>query len=166
MASPPVSQNVTSPGNKVLTDALSWVRMRWCWSSFVVQRVKNLASIHEDVGPIPGLSQRVKHPELLWLWCRPATAAPIQPLAWEIPYAPVAQKKKEKKGNLVLKQGGPRSRGLVSVWKGDISTMTCTKGGPVKTSAGGVRHQDKDTKDLQQPPAGSLRRTSLELPGD
>ena len=26
-------------------------------------------------------------PELLWLWCRPAATAPIQPLAWEPPYA-------------------------------------------------------------------------------
>ena len=24
---------------------------------------------------------------LLWLWCRPVAAAPIQPLAWEPPYA-------------------------------------------------------------------------------
>ena len=24
---------------------------------------------------------------LLWLWCRPATTAPIGPLAWELPYA-------------------------------------------------------------------------------
>ena len=24
---------------------------------------------------------------LLWLWCRPAAIAPIQPLAWEPPYA-------------------------------------------------------------------------------
>ena len=24
---------------------------------------------------------------LLWLWCRPAAAAPMQPLAWELPYA-------------------------------------------------------------------------------
>ena len=24
---------------------------------------------------------------LLWLWCRPAATAPIQPLAWELPYA-------------------------------------------------------------------------------
>ena len=23
----------------------------------------------------------------LWLWCRPAATAPIQPLAWELPYA-------------------------------------------------------------------------------
>ena len=27
------------------------------------------------------------NPELLWLLCRPAGAAPIQPLAWETPYA-------------------------------------------------------------------------------
>ena len=26
-------------------------------------------------------------PMCLWLWCRLAAAAPIQPLAWELPYA-------------------------------------------------------------------------------
>ena len=35
---------------------------------------------------------------LLWLWCRPAAAAPIRPLAWEPPYAAgVAQKNLKKK---------------------------------------------------------------------
>ena len=33
---------------------------------------------------------------LLWLWCRPAAAAPIQPLAWELPYATGAALKKKK----------------------------------------------------------------------
>ena len=34
----------------------------------------------------------------LWLWCRPAGTAPIQPLAWEPPHAAgVAQKNKQKK---------------------------------------------------------------------
>ena len=37
----------------------------------------------------------------LWLWCRSAVAAPIQPLAWEPPYAmgtaPKRQKKKTQK---------------------------------------------------------------------
>ena len=34
----------------------------------------------------------------LWLWCRPAAAAPIWPLAWELPYATsVALKRKKKK---------------------------------------------------------------------
>ena len=37
--------------------------------------------------------------ELLWLWCRSAAAAPIQPLAWELPYAlgVVLKKKKKRK---------------------------------------------------------------------
>ena len=26
-------------------------------------------------------------PVLLWLWCRPVAAAPIGPLAWELPHA-------------------------------------------------------------------------------
>ena len=33
---------------------------------------------------------------LLWLWCRPATAAPIGPLAWEPPYALDAALKRQK----------------------------------------------------------------------
>ena len=35
-------------------------------------------------------------PELLWLWCRPAAAAPIRPLAWEPPYAIRAALKRKK----------------------------------------------------------------------
>ena len=31
--------------------------------------------------------RRGSNPALLWLWCRPAAAAQIRPLAWEIPYA-------------------------------------------------------------------------------
>ena len=35
---------------------------------------------------------------LLWLWYRPAAVAPIQPLAWELPYATgVAPKSKKQK---------------------------------------------------------------------
>ena len=47
----------------------------------------NPTSIHKDAGLIPDLAQGVKDPTCLWLWCRPAAAAPIRPLVWELPYA-------------------------------------------------------------------------------
>ena len=50
----------------------------------------NLTSNHEVSGSIPGLAQRVKDLALLW----PAAIAPIQPLAWEPPYAVGAALKK------------------------------------------------------------------------
>ena len=60
--------------------------------------VMNPTSIHKDVGLIPGLAQWVKDSVLLWPWYRQAAAAPIQPLAWELPHAMgMALKKKKKK---------------------------------------------------------------------
>ena len=66
-----------------------------------------------SVGLIPCLVQWVKHPVLLqvaayvtdapknllllWLWHRLATAAPFQPLAWELPYATCAALKRKRK---------------------------------------------------------------------
>ena len=50
------------------------------------------------MGSISGLAQWVKNLAWLWLWGRLAAAAPIQPLAWELPYASgVALKKNSKK---------------------------------------------------------------------
>ena len=65
----------------------------------MAQQVKNLTSIHEDLGLIPGLIQVVKDLVLvkaavlgpgcssdlvlLWRWYRLAAAALIRPLAWE-----------------------------------------------------------------------------------
>ena len=49
--------------------------------------------------------RRGSDPALLWLWRRPVATAPIQPLAWEPPYAAGAaqemakRQKKKKKGN-------------------------------------------------------------------
>ena len=46
---------------------------------------------------------------LLWLWCRPAAAALIQPLAWELPYAVSAALKNQP----LLLCSGPSSVTLI-----------------------------------------------------
>ena len=76
----------------------------------MAQQVKNPAGIHEDVGStltaLSGLRVRccrnVQHRlqfsselALLWLWCQPAAAAPIQPSAWELSCAAGTAVKKQ-----------------------------------------------------------------------
>ena len=51
-------------------------------------------------------------PELLWLWYRPTAVAPIQPLAWEPPYATgVALKFKRIKINIYKRDERETKRG-------------------------------------------------------
>ena len=56
----------------------------------------SLVSLRIWVTSLASLSG-VKDPALLWLWRRPAAAALIQPLTWELPYAADGALKKKKK---------------------------------------------------------------------
>ena len=91
------------------------ILLQWILKLFggpaLAQWLTNLPSISEDSGSNPGIAQGVnamsfgvscRHgldPKLLWLWLwhRLAATAPIQPLAWEPPYAAGTALKRPKK---------------------------------------------------------------------
>ena len=76
----------------------------------------NLTSTHVDVGLIPESTQWVKYPALLWLWYRPAVAALIQPLAWELTYATGVALKRQKQNKTKQNQTNKQKN---KAWKGD-----------------------------------------------
>ena len=66
----------------------------------MARQVINPTIIREDVGVTPGLAQWAEDVAWQWLWHRLAAAAPIQPLAQDLPYATGAalnRRKKKKK---------------------------------------------------------------------
>ena len=75
--------------------AALWQKKGNVGAPVVAQQLTNLTSIHEVSGSLPGLAQWVKDLAWLWLWQRLAAAAPIRPLAWELPYAEGAALKRQ-----------------------------------------------------------------------
>ena len=73
-------------------------------------RVRSLASLSWlSIRRNCGVGCRLSSdPELLWLWCRLAAIAPIQPLAWEAPKA--KKKKKERKKERKKEKRNPKLR--------------------------------------------------------
>jgi len=66
-------------------------------------------------------------PPLLWLWCRPAAAAPTQPLAWEFLYAMGMALKNQKEKRKKMK-GGARTPVSVGHCWGRPQTLGQTDG--------------------------------------
>ena len=65
-------------------------------------------------------------PTLLWLWCRLVASAPIQPLAWEPPYATEAAQENGKKGPKKKKE---RNQSLSVRCDDEFANLTCAVSG-------------------------------------
>ena len=68
-----------------------------------VQSLSSLSGLRICIAMSCGVGLRhSSDPTLLWLWYRPAATAPIQPLAWESPYATGVSLKRPEKMNFLL----------------------------------------------------------------
>ena len=68
-----------------------------------VQSLDLLSGLKSGIAMNCGIGHRHgSDPTLLWLWYRPAATAPVQPLAWELPYAVGTALKRQRK----WKEGG------------------------------------------------------------
>ena len=75
-----------------------WKQIRLGTIRLQVQSLALLSGLGSGVAVSCGIGhRRCSDPTLLWLWCRPAAIALIQPVAWELPYAANAALKKAKK---------------------------------------------------------------------
>ena len=52
-----------------------------------VLSLTSLSGLRSGIATSYGVGHRCSLDLVLWLWCRLAAAALIQPLAWELPYA-------------------------------------------------------------------------------
>ena len=64
---------------------------------------------------------------LLWLWCRPAAVAPIQPLAWNIHMLPVQPLKAKKKKSLIFFKKGYTSYQILILIKTCLYLVNSSK---------------------------------------
>ena len=79
-----------------------WKRIQLVTMRFQVQSLASLSGLR--IWHCPELWCRSdsaqilsSDPKWLWLWCRPAAAVPIRPLAWELSYAAGAVLKNKQK---------------------------------------------------------------------
>ena len=88
---------------------------------------------------------------MLWLWCRPAAVAPIQPLAWELPYASgKALKRKRKKEKSVFEFCNSLLGGLPESALGFPESVLCSEEVREKPGYTGVLQQKPGGQNLQR----------------
>ena len=76
---------------------------------------------------------------MLWLWCRPAAAAPIRPLVWELPYAMGVALKVKKKIFLIKKNSSFSSPSFIALL--DFNRNPFGRFQPVPLLQGGIEEE-------------------------